>query len=107
MKAPRTKAYLKGTLTLHGVSKDVAFDLVHIGEGKDPRAATAAASTPPPPSSAASSANYMVPNIPDEMTINLFVEGVRNGRSTPASNPGGSFRGRFAVVALFGSQECT
>ena len=49
----KDKGVLKGTLTLHGVSKEVAFDLVHIGEGKDPGVATAAASTPPPPSSAA------------------------------------------------------
>ena len=32
----KEKGVLKGTLTLHGVAKEVAFDLVKIGEGKDP-----------------------------------------------------------------------
>ena len=74
----KDKGVLKGTLTLHGVSKDVAFDLVHIGEGKDPwggyRSGFNATTTI---KRSEFGVNYMVPNIPDEMTINLFVEGVR------------------------------
>ena len=80
----------------------MAFDLVHIGEGKDPwggyRSGFNATTTI---KRSDFGVNYMVPNIPDEMSINLFVEGVRsNGRGTPAANPGGSFGSRFVVVAL-------
>ena len=74
----KDKGVLKGTLTLHGVSKGVAFDMVHIGEGKDPwggyRSGFNATTTI---KRSDFGVNYMLPGIPDEMSINLFVEGVR------------------------------
>ena len=74
----KDKGVLKGTLTLHGVSKEVAFDLVKIGEGKDPwggyRSGFNASTTIKRSDFGVS---YMLPGIPDEMNINLFVEGVR------------------------------
>ncbi|MGL4251361.1 MAG: YceI family protein [Aeromonas sp.] len=74
----KDKGVLKGTLTLHGVSKEVAFDVVKIGEGKDPwggyRSGFNASTTIKRSDFGVS---YMLPGIPDEMSINLFVEGVR------------------------------
>jgi polyisoprenoid-binding protein YceI len=74
----KDKGVLKGSLTLHGVTKDVAFDLVKIGEGKDPwggyRSGFNAVTTI---KRSDFGVNYMLPNIPDEMKIKLFVEGVR------------------------------
>jgi polyisoprenoid-binding protein YceI len=74
----KEKGMLKGTLTLHGISKPVAFELVHIGEGKDPwggyRSGFNASTTIKRSDFGVS---YMLPGIPDEMSINLFVEGVR------------------------------
>ena len=49
----KDKGVLKGTLTLHGVAKEVAFDLVKIGEGKESLGRLPQwLQTPPPPSSA-------------------------------------------------------
>lgn len=74
----KEKGVLKGTLTMHGVSKEVAFNLVHVGEGKDPwggyRSGFNATTTV---KRSDFGVKYMIPNIPDEMTLSLFVEGVR------------------------------
>ena len=74
----KDKGVLKGTLTLHVGSKEVAFNLVKVGEGKEPwggyRSGVNATTTI---KRSDFGVNYMVPNIPDEMSINLFAEGVR------------------------------
>lgn len=74
----KDKGVLKGNLTLHGVTKPVAFEMVHIGEGKDPWGGYRSgfnASTSIKRSDFG--VNFMVPNIPDEMNIDLFIEGIR------------------------------
>jgi len=72
------KGVLKGELSMLGQTHPVAFDVVKIGEGDDPwggyRAgynATAVVKR------SQWGMQYGLPRIPDEVTLNLFVEGIR------------------------------
>lgn len=69
---------LKGDLTIHGVTKPVSFDVVKVGEGKDPwggyRAGFNAATTI---KRSEFGISYFIPGVTDETELEIFVEGIR------------------------------
>ena len=73
------KLKVAGDLTIHGVTRPVVLDVTINKIGEHPMAKVPAAGFDATTTIKRSEfgVNYMVPNIPDEMTINLFVEGVR------------------------------
>lgn len=69
---------LSGDLTMHGQTHPVSFEVTKIGEGDDPwggyRNGFVANATI---MRSRWGINYSIPNVPDEMEINVFVEGIR------------------------------
>ena len=67
-------AKLTGDLTLHGVTREVVIDVVHVGEGKDPwggyRSGFEGNLT-------LSAADYGMPDWVGNVDVNLIVEGIR------------------------------
>ena len=68
-----------GDLTIHGVTRPVVLDVTINKIGEHPMAKVPAAGFDATTTIKRSDfgVNYMLPGIPDEMSINLFVEGVR------------------------------
>jgi polyisoprenoid-binding protein YceI len=72
------KGVLSGNLTMLGQTRPVSFELTKVGEGDDPwggfRAGYDATATI---KRSEWGMQYGLPNIPDDVTLNLFVEGIR------------------------------
>ncbi len=69
---------LTGDMTLHGVTRPVSFEVEKVGEGDDPwggyRSGFIARTTL---MRSEFGVSYSIPNVPDEMEVSVFVEGIR------------------------------
>ncbi|WP_210398300.1 YceI family protein [Motiliproteus sediminis] len=72
------KGVITGDLTLHGVTKEVSFEVEKVGEGKDPwggyRNGFVASTTI---NRSDFGVSYFIPGVTDATEITLFIEGIR------------------------------
>lgn len=67
-----------GALTMHGVTKDISFNFVKVGEGKDPYGNfRLGGETTFTVKRSDFGMNYMVPNLGDDVVITVSLEGIK------------------------------